>query len=202
MAKSIDLKGEKIGKLSVLELVPEELRKNSYKRREWYCRCDCGNELVIEQRNLTGKKYTQLSCGCIRVKAHLATTTKIEGLTFEYIDVFEDFKKYAYLHKQYVKHNPSEKSFMFYKSFIEKFYIDKQFNLLYNKWEKENKNKTYYDWYKPSLDHIVPKSRGGDGSLDNLQFLTVFENLSKRDMTMEEWNDFKNSTETKSDLYI
>ena len=59
-----------------------------------------------------------------------------------------------------------------------------------------------YDWYKPSLDHIVPKSRGGDNSLDNLQYLTVFENLSKRDMTMIEWEEFKQKTNTKSELFL
>ena len=76
---------------------------------------------------------------------------------------------------------------------------------MYNKWvkeNKENKENTFYDLYKPSLDHIIPKSKGGDNSLDNLQFLTVFENLSKRDMTMKEWNEFKVRTNTQSDLYL
>lgn len=31
---------------------------------------------------------------------------------------------------------------------------------------------------------------------------TLFENLSKRDMTMEEWNNFKKETCTKSSYYI
>lgn len=70
--------------------------------------------------------------------------------------------------------------------------------------ERRNNEKdtTFYDWYKPSLDHIVPKSRGGDNSLDNLQYLTVFENLSKRDMTMIEWEEFKQKTNTKSELFL
>ena len=58
------------------------------------------------------------------------------------------------------------------------------------------------DITKPSILNQVPKSRGGDNSLDNLQYLTVFENLSKRDMTMEEWNNFKKETNTHSDFYI
>lgn len=104
-----------------------------------------------------------------------------------------------------VKHFTATEDFEIYEKFIKKFYIDNQFNLLYNKWvkeNKENKENTFYDLYKPSLDHIIPKSKGGDNSLDNLQFLTVFENLSKRDMTMKEWNEFKVRTNTQSDLYL
>lgn len=104
-----------------------------------------------------------------------------------------------------VKHFTATEDFEIYEKFINKFYIDNQFNLLYNKWvkeNKENKENTFYDLYKPSLDHIIPKSKGGDNSLDNLQFLTVFENLSKRDMTMKEWNEFKVRTNTQSDLYL
>ena len=64
------------------------------------------------------------------------------------------------------------------------------------------KNKTFYDWAKPSLDHIIPISKGGEEKLENYQFLTVYENFSKRDMTMEEWNDFKIKTNTTSDYFI
>ena len=58
------------------------------------------------------------------------------------------------------------------------------------------------DITKPSILNQVPKSRGGDNSLDNLQYLTVFENLSKRDMTMIEWEEFKQKTNTKSELFL
>ena len=79
----------------------------------------------------------------------------------------------------------------------------KQFNAIYNFWlNKQKENNTFYDWAKPSIDHIVPKSRGGSNEKENLQFLTVFENLSKRDMSMEEWNDFKKKNHTNSDYFI
>lgn len=55
---------------------------------------------------------------------------------------------------------------------------------------------------KPSIDHIIPLSRGGTSKIDNLQILTVFENLAKRDMTMLEWNNFKYSTNTHSNYFI
>lgn len=75
--------------------------------------------------------------------------------------------------------------------------------MIYDNWNKINNNKTYYDWYKPSLDHKVPKSRCTDAAdIDNLQFLTVFENLAKRDMTESEWSKFKEDTNTTSDLFI
>lgn len=49
---------------------------------------------------------------------------------------------------------------------------------------------------------MIPKSKGGTNELNNLQVLTVFENLAKRDMTWDEWNIFKEKTNTTSDYFI
>ena len=38
----------------------------------------------------------------------------------------------------------------------------------------------------PSLDHIIPISRGGSWELDNLQIISWFENRAKCDMTQQE----------------
>ena len=65
-----------------------------------------------------------------------------------------------------------------------------------------NKDTEYYDLYKPSIDHKIPLSRGGTNELNNLHFVTLFENLAKRDMTMEEWEEFKIKTNTTSTLFI
>jgi 5-methylcytosine-specific restriction endonuclease McrA len=69
---------------------------------------------------------------------------------------------------------------------------------MYNSWNN-NKGK----WNIPTLDHIIPLSRGGDFfDLDNIQILTWFENRAKAEMTQKEWEDFKIITSTKSDLFI
>ena len=75
----------------------------------------------------------------------------------------------------------------FYKSFINKFYYDDRFNKIFEKYISSG----YQKLFRPSLDHIVPKSRGGSNSLENLQYLTWFENLCKRDMKQDEWEEVK-----------
>ena len=57
--RSIDLKGEKIGRWTVLE------RKGSTKRGTpmWLCKCDCGTVRVVNGINL--RSGTTKSCGCL-----------------------------------------------------------------------------------------------------------------------------------------
>ena len=40
------------------------------------------------------------------------------------------------------------------------------------------------------FDHITPRSKGGDNSIDNLGICTKKANLSKNDMTYEEFVEF------------
>ena len=73
-----------------------------------------------------------------------------------------------------------------YIKYIEHFYTDAQFLLVYEKY-KNNPCK----YTKPSIDHIIPKANGGTNELSNLQFLSWFENRCKNDMTQAEWNTLK-----------
>ncbi len=59
MSKSfrIDLTGQRFGKLTVLEFVPND-KQHSY----WKCKCDCGNITIVQSNSL--KKSRTISCGC------------------------------------------------------------------------------------------------------------------------------------------
>ena len=206
MAVKYDLKNKKVGKLLVKELVPKELRPTQTHGNYWYCDCDCGTKnIMVPTSYLTGNgNYTQQSCGCDRKTKAFLASSKI-GINEEFISQFDDFEKFLFLHKQLTlvsgktagTYNLEE-----YKEDILYFYNNEQFNKIYLFWQSQEKENTFYDWAKPSLDHIIPKSRGGSNKKENLQFLTVFENLNKRDMTWEEWQNFKIKTNSKSDYYL
>ncbi len=206
MAKAIDLTGKRVGKLVVKSKVPKELRPSQNHGNYWYCDCDCGTkDVMVPTTYLTGNSnYTQTSCGCDRKKrAFLASSRK--DIEFDFIDKFDNFEKFLLIHsllmqgtRNYFVKVPIQE----YYEIIDYFYNDNQFNKIYTFWQSHQKNNTFYDWAKPSLDHINPKSKGGQNTKENLQFLTVFENLAKRDMSMEEWNKFKQETHTTSDYFI
>lgn len=78
---------------------------------------------------------------------------------------------------------------VWYKAFVEKFYYDKQFNDIYSTWIKNGKKQMQ----RPSLDHIVPRHKGGTDDLSNLQFLTWFENKCKSCFAPEDWDSIKSN---------
>ena len=58
MPRLVDLKGQKIGRLTILE---RDYTKPNAKNAMWRCQCDCGNTTVTAGPNI-GK--TTFSCGC------------------------------------------------------------------------------------------------------------------------------------------
>lgn len=208
MARKYNLIGKTVGKLNVLSLVPKEERPTQTHGNYWLCQCECGNQCKVPTSYLTGNSnYLQKSCGCDRKKKAFQATSYI-NITDDFLNLYTDFDKFLLIHKalirtsgndgQYYKNNLEE-----YKEIIDYFYNNKQFNAIYHFWKShQNNNPTFYDWAKPSLDHIIPISKGGQNTLDNFQFLTTFENLAKRDMTMKEWTEFKKKTNTQSDYFI
>lgn len=59
MSKKVDLTGKKFGKLRVLEKTNQTLNRYVL----WRCKCDCGNEIMANTRQL--KKGTVKDCGCV-----------------------------------------------------------------------------------------------------------------------------------------
>lgn len=108
-------------------------------------------------------------------------------VTLDFLLQFEDIEKLKCLNRMLGRDRVSihfnlEK----YQQFIEKFYYDESFNRQFALFQNSN-NK--YD--RPSLDHIVPLSRGGNWELENLQIISWFDNRAKADMTQEEYDEMR-----------
>jgi hypothetical protein len=128
-----------------------------------------------------GKTMTKDHC-LKNMKAHLKY-----DVSLEWLNSFEDIEKLKCLNGA-IKRKRDYEGFTTdtYKAYIEKFYNDKKFNELFDKW-KETSDK----WIKPSLDHIVPKAKKGSLLLDNLQFISWLENRAKIDIGQDEWTEIK-----------
>ena len=67
MTNALSLEGYRRGRLVAIAPVPrEENSKDGHVR--WLCRCDCGNEKIVQSNNLTRTNGTK-SCGCLRKDA-------------------------------------------------------------------------------------------------------------------------------------
>ena len=120
------------------------------------------------------------------MKNHLRYDVELEWLCN-----FKDFDKLKFLNRQITNKDGTRfcNDKEWYMLFIEKFYYDKNFNNLYKNYLDSNKDK----YKKPSLDHILPRAKGGNNELSNLRFITYLENMCKRDMTLDEWENIKSN---------
>lgn len=69
-----DLSGQKIGKLTVIERIPDS------KPIRYRCKCDCGKELTASYYDLRDKKRTD--CGCVP-KRRLSRIKDLTGMQFD-----------------------------------------------------------------------------------------------------------------------
>lgn len=206
--KPNDYIGKTKGYLYIKGIVPKNEYQSNYNGTLMYCDClACGKQNVQVRFTYLSDNgnYDQLSCGCNRKRRAFLATSRL-GIDEEYLLKFDDFEKFLLVHKLLTHISDNyygvECDLNEYKEALEWLYNDKQFNKIYNFWHNQERSATFYDLSKPSLDHIIPLSRGGSSHYSNLQVLTVFENLAKRDMTMDEWNDFKIKTNTHSNFFI
>ena len=99
---------------------------------------------------------------------------------------FEDFEKLKFLNRA-IAGDHYKLNTQTYKEYLIRFYNDSKFEKIYRKWLKNNKNK----WLIPSLDHINPKINNNLDNVNNLEFLTWFENRSKNNINPDEWKIMK-----------
>lgn len=78
MRKIIDLTGKQFGDLTVISLGPRD--KNN--KIQWYCRCNCGKEILVLGSTLRNGKT---NCGCKRK----TTVKNLSGQRFERLIVLE-----------------------------------------------------------------------------------------------------------------
>lgn len=63
MTKALDLKGLKIGRLTVIKRMPS---RDGAVSREWLCQCDCGNKEYVTTTSHLNRKCGVKSCGCYK----------------------------------------------------------------------------------------------------------------------------------------
>ena len=143
------------------------------------------NVVTREPLNLRGKK--KFKCDRTRDYNNMATHLRFD-VTIKWLMQFKDFKKLKLLNEVITnRDNRWSMSTEWYTQYIKTFYFNPQFNSIYSQWVLSN----YMRYKKPSIDYIVPKSRGGTNDIDNLQFLTWFENRCKNNMSQKEWLELK-----------
>ena len=68
MTRRLNLLGERIGRLTVVEACESEVSKSGRKYAVWLCKCDCGSYKKVRANNLRQK--TVQYCGCLFKEIH------------------------------------------------------------------------------------------------------------------------------------
>ncbi|MTV82564.1 AP2 domain-containing protein [Lactobacillus sp. CRM56-3] len=60
-SRLIDLTGKRFGRLVVIKKAPSSAKNGNAR---WLCRCDCGNQIIVDSQSL--RRKSTRSCGCLR----------------------------------------------------------------------------------------------------------------------------------------
>ena len=148
------------------------------------------NKADITTRPSKNTRYARkFNCSIERKYSNMLTHLRF-SVDLMWLMKFSDFEKLKFLNASLTNRDKRwDESSEWYIAYIERFYFDNQFNLLYDRWNRSGCK----PYMKPSIDHITPKSKGGTNALDNLQFLTWFENRCKNDMSQQDWDKMKSN---------
>lgn len=80
--KAKDLIGQRFGRLIVIK----REGKDKHNRATWLCKCDCGNEKVVNSNNLRNGSTT--SCGCLKREMAIKDLT---GMKFNRLTVIKEY---------------------------------------------------------------------------------------------------------------
>lgn len=86
MPKTIDITGQKFGRLTAIKFIRKEGKKFF-----WLCKCDCGNEKEIVRSQFVGSGSTK-SCGCL-AKEIRSKRTDITGQKFGKLTAIREVDK-------------------------------------------------------------------------------------------------------------
>lgn len=86
MRKPIDLTGQQLGRLTVIERAGSDKRRNAL----WVCQCECGDKVIARACDLKSGHTT--SCGCFKRERQLASATKHGGKKTRLYHIWEGMK--------------------------------------------------------------------------------------------------------------
>ena len=73
----IDLTGQTFGRLTVIDYVGKRTTPGGGRFHYWLCSCECGNQKIIDRRNL--RSGVTVSCGCYNVEV-VSKANRTHGL--------------------------------------------------------------------------------------------------------------------------